>query len=103
MTSVSCSSRGLLGDSLRLNLWGFVLGGVGFFFSLLLPVLMTMQHALEMRAEQLQHFPDLVDQDWQAALTSVFTGGRQSLCENDVHCDGDCVRHCDVCVFARSS
>ena len=71
MTSKSFSSKGLLGDSLRRNLWGFVLGGVGFFFSLLLPVLMTMQHALEMRAEQLQHFPDLVDQDWQAALTSV--------------------------------
>ena len=71
MTSKSFSSKGLLGDSLRRHLWGFVLGGVGFFFSLLLPVLMTMQHALEMRAEQLQHFPDLVDQDWQAALTSV--------------------------------
>ena len=71
MTSKSFSFKGLLGDSLRRNLWGFVLGGVGFFFSLLLPVLMTMQHALEMRAEQLQHFPDLVDQDWQAALTSV--------------------------------
>lgn len=71
MTSKSFSFKGLLSDSLRRNLWGFVLGGVGFFFSLLLPVLMTMQHALEMRAEQLQHFPDLVDQDWQAALTSV--------------------------------
>lgn len=71
MTSKSFSSKGLLGDSLRRNLWGFVLGGVGFFFSLLLPVLMTMQHALEMRAEQLQHFPDLVDQDWQAALSTV--------------------------------
>ena len=32
MTSKSFSSKGLLGDSLRRNLWGFVLGGVGFFF-----------------------------------------------------------------------
>lgn len=71
MTLKSFSSKSLLGDSLRRNLWGFVLGGVGFFFSLLLPVLMTMQRALETRAEQLQQFPDLVDQDWQAALTSV--------------------------------
>lgn len=73
MTSKSFSSKGLLGDSLRRNLWGFVLGGVGFFFSLLLPVLMTMQHALETRAEQLQRFPDLVDQDWQSALSVVAT------------------------------
>lgn len=71
MTSKSFSSKGLLVDSLRRNLWGFVLGGVGFFFSLLLPVLMTMQRALETRAEQLQQFPDLVDQDWQGALSAV--------------------------------
>ena len=67
----SFSSKGLLGDSLRRNLWGFVLGGVGFFFSLLLPVLMTMQRALETRAHQLQEYPDLVDQDWQGALSAV--------------------------------
>lgn len=71
MTSKSFSSKGLLGDSLRRNLWGFVLGGVGFFFSLLLPVLMTMQRALETRAHQLQEYPDLVDQDWQGALSAV--------------------------------
>lgn len=71
MTSKSFSSKGLLGDSLRRNLWGFVLGGVGFFFSLLLPVLMTMQRALETRAEQLQKYPDLVDHDWQSALSAV--------------------------------
>ncbi|WP_346704829.1 hypothetical protein [uncultured Agathobaculum sp.] len=71
MTSKSFSSKGLLGDSLRRNLWGFVLGGVGFFFSLLLPVLMTMQRALETRAHQLQQYPDLVDQDWQSALSAV--------------------------------
>ena len=71
MTSKSFSSKGLLGDSLRRNLWGFVLGGVGFFFSLLLPILMTMQRALETRAHQLQQYPDLVDQDWQSALSAV--------------------------------
>lgn len=71
MTSKSFSSKGLLGDSLRRNLRGFVLGGVGFFFSLLLPVLMTMQRALETRAHQLQEYPDLVDQDWQGALSAV--------------------------------
>lgn len=71
MTSKSFSSKGLLGDSLRRNLWGFVLGGVGFFFSLLLPILMTMQRALETRAHQLQQYPDLVDQDWQSALSTV--------------------------------
>ncbi len=71
MTSKSFSSKGLLGDSLRRNLWGFMLGGVGFFFSLLLPVLMTMQRALETRAHQLQQYPDLVDQDWQSALSAV--------------------------------
>lgn len=71
MTSKSFSSKGLLGDSLRRNLWGFVLGGVGFFFSLLLPVLMTMQRALETRANQLDRFPELVDQNWQSALSVV--------------------------------
>lgn len=71
MTSKNFSSKGLLGDSLRRNLWGFVLGGVGFFLSLLLPLLMTMQRALENRALQLKEFPDLVDQDWQSALGTV--------------------------------
>ena len=77
MTSKNFSFKGMLGDSLRRNLWGFVLGGVGFFFSLLLPVLMTMQRALENRAEQLQQFPELVDQNWQSALStvSVLLGG----------------------------
>ena len=79
MTSKSFSSKGLLGDSLRRNLWGFVLGGVGFFFSLLLPVLMTMQRALEIRAHQLREYPDLVDQDLaECTLDRVlFAGGRK--------------------------
>ena len=71
MTSKNFSSKGLLGDSLRRNLWGFVLGGVGFFLSLLLPLLMTMQRALENRTLQLKEFPNLVDQDWQSALGTV--------------------------------
>ena len=71
MTSKNFSSKGLLGDSLRRNLWGFVLGGVGFFLSLLLPLLMTMQRALENRTLQLKEFPDLVDHDWQSALGTV--------------------------------
>ena len=37
MTSKSFSSKGLLGDSMRRNLWALVLSGVGFFLSLLLP------------------------------------------------------------------
>ena len=73
MTSKNFSFKGMLGDSLRRNVWGFVLGGVGFFFSLLLPVLMTMQRALENRAEQLQQFPELVDRNWQSALSTVST------------------------------
>ena len=40
MTSKSFSSKGLLGNSMRRNLWALVLSGVGFFLSLLLPVLM---------------------------------------------------------------
>lgn len=71
MTSKNFSFKGMLGDSLRRNVWGFVLGGVGFFFSLLLPVLMNMQHALETRANQLDQFPELVDQNWQSALSVV--------------------------------
>lgn len=71
MTSRNFSSKGLLGDSLRRNLWGFVLGGVGFFLSLLLPLLMTMQRALENRAQNLKEFPEMVDYDWQRALENV--------------------------------
>lgn len=71
MTSRNFSSKGLLGDSLRRNLWGFVLGGVGFFLSLLLPLLMTMQKALEARAVHLKEFPELVDSDWENALETV--------------------------------
>ena len=71
MTSKNFSSKGLLGDSLRRNLWGFVLGGVGFFLSLLLPLLMTMQRALENRAQNLKEFPEMVDYDWQRALENV--------------------------------
>lgn len=71
MTSKSFSFKGLLGDSLRRNVWGFVLGGVGFFLSLLLPLLMTMQRALETRAEQMKEFPQYMEQDWQRALNVV--------------------------------
>ena len=71
MTSRNFSSKGLLCDSLRRNLWGFVLGGVGFFLSLLLPLLMTMQRALENRTQNLKEFPELVDYDWQRALEQV--------------------------------
>ena len=71
MTSRNFSSKGLLCDSLRRNLWGFVLGGVGFFLSLLLPLLMTMQRALENRAQNLKEFPEMVDYDWQRALEQV--------------------------------
>lgn len=77
MTSKNFSSKGLLGDSLRRNLWGFVLGGVGFFLSLLLPLLMVMQRALQDHAEHLREYPELVDNDWQRALEQVatFLGG----------------------------
>lgn len=71
MTSRNFSSKGLLCDSLRRNLWGFVLGSVGFFLSLLLPLLMTMQRALENRAQNLKEFPEMVDYDWQRALENV--------------------------------
>ncbi|WP_125114587.1 hypothetical protein [Agathobaculum sp. Marseille-P7918] len=71
MTSRNFSSKGLLGDSLRRNLWGFVLGGVGFFLSLPLPLLMTMQKALENRARYTKDLPDLVDIDWKNALNQV--------------------------------
>lgn len=73
MTSRNFSSKGLLGDSLRRNLWGFVLGGVGFFLSLPLPLLMTMQKALERRAQYTKDLPDLVDIDWNNALNQVET------------------------------
>lgn len=77
MTSRNFSSKGLLGDSLRRNLWGFVLGGVGFFLAMLLPLLMVMQKALEERALHLKEYPELVDNDWQRALEQVatFLGG----------------------------
>ena len=72
MTSKSFSSKGLLGDSMRRNLWALVLSGVGFFLSLLLPALMTAQRALENRAEWLANLTQAgVEQNWQQAMNTV--------------------------------
>ncbi len=71
MTSKSFSSKGLLGDSMRRNLWALVLSGVGFFLSLLLPALMTAQRALENRAEWLANLTQAgVEQNWQQAMNT---------------------------------
>ncbi len=78
MTSRNCSSKGMLRDSTRRSLWAFVLSGVGFFLSMLLPVLMTMQHALEQRAIELQSLEQIyVERHWKIALEQVaeFIGG----------------------------
>lgn len=72
MTSKSFSSKGLLGNSMRRNLWALVLSGVGFFLSLLLPALMTAQRALENRAEWLANLTQAgVEQNWQQAMNTV--------------------------------
>ena len=71
MTSKSFSSKGLLGDSMRRSLWALVLSGVGFFLSLLLPVLMSMQRALEQKADNLKNFPQHMEDAWQGALDLV--------------------------------
>ena len=71
MTSKSFSSKGLAGDSIRRSLWALVLSGVGFFLSLLLPVLMTMQRALEQKAYNLNNSPQYMEDAWQGALDQV--------------------------------
>ena len=72
MTSRNCSSKGMLRDSTRRSLWAFVLSGVGFFLSMLLPALMTMQHALEQRAIELQSLEQIyVERHWKIALEQV--------------------------------
>lgn len=79
MTSKSFSSKGLLGNSMRRNLWALVLSGVGFFLSLLLPALMTMQNALEQRVLDLKEIPQAhVELNWQNAMNnaaSMLSGG----------------------------
>lgn len=79
MTSKSFSSKGLLGNSMRRNLWALVLSGVGFFMALLLPALMTMQNALEQRALDLKELPQAhVEINWQGAMNnaaSMLSGG----------------------------
>ncbi len=79
MTSKSFSSKGLLGNSMRRNLWALVLSGVGFFMALLLPALMTMQNALEQRALDLKELPQAhVEINWQGAMNnaaSMLNGG----------------------------
>ena len=72
MTSKSFSSKGLLGNSMRRNLWALVLSGVGFFLSLLLPALMTMQNALEQRARDLKELSQAhVEINWQNAMNNA--------------------------------
>ena len=72
MTSKSFSSKGLLGNSMRRNLWALVLSGVGFFLSLLLPALMTMQNALEQRARDLKELSQAsVELNWQNAMNNA--------------------------------
>ena len=72
MTSKSFSSKGLLWDSMRRNMWALVLAGVGFFLSLLLPTLMTLQNALEQRALNLKTLPQAAVQlDWKTAMDSA--------------------------------
>ena len=72
MTSKSFSSKGLLGNSMRRNLWALVLSGVGFFLSLLLPALMTMQNALEQRVLDLKELSQAnVELNWQNAMNNA--------------------------------
>lgn len=79
MTSKSFSSKGLLGNSMRRSLWALVLSGVGFFLSLLLPTLMTMQNALEQRTLGLKELSQAnVELNWQNAMNnaaSMLSGG----------------------------
>ncbi len=57
---------------MRRNLWALVLSGVGFFLSLLLPALMTMQNALEQRVLDLKEIPQAhVEINWQNAMNNA--------------------------------
>ena len=60
MTSKNFSSKGLLLDSMRRNLWALVLSGVGFFLTLLLPTVMTAQNAIDERVRLLRELPQAV-------------------------------------------
>ena len=72
MTSKNFSSKGLLGDSMRRSLWALVLSGVGFFLSLLLPALMTMQNALEQRTLGLKELSQAnVALNWQNSMNNA--------------------------------
>lgn len=72
MTSKSFSSKGLLGNSMRRSLWALVLSGVGFFLSLLLPTLMTMQNAIEQRAQGLKELSQAsVALNWQNSMNNA--------------------------------
>lgn len=72
MTSRNSFSEGaLLRDGMRRNLWSIVLSTLGFLFSLLLPALMTMQNALELRAEELREGAQMAEQSWQGHLSNV--------------------------------
>ncbi|MFQ6840658.1 MAG: hypothetical protein ACLRSJ_02090, partial [Agathobaculum sp.] len=72
MTSKSFSSKGLLGNSMRRSLWALVLSGVGFFLSLLLPALMTMQNALEQRTLGLKELSQAsVELIWQNSMNNA--------------------------------
>ena len=72
MTSKSFSSKGLLWDTMRRNLWALVLSGVGFFLSLLLPVMMQVQTTLANRADWLKNLSQAqVDQNWQISMDTL--------------------------------
>ena len=82
MTSKNFSSKGLLLDSMRRNLWALVLSGVGFFLTLLLPTLMTAQNAIEERVRLLREFSQAeVANAWANAMAKVgsMLGGRSPL------------------------
>lgn len=61
----------MLRDGVRRNLWSIVLSGLGFFFTLLLPVLMMMQRTLQERAELLPYDSQGAQYVWENALQSI--------------------------------
>ncbi|MDY3617440.1 hypothetical protein [Agathobaculum sp.] len=77
----SLSERGLLRDGLRRNLWSIVLSVLGFFFSLLLPTLMTMQSALEQQQYTVGNTPEQLADMWARAVENVhkMLGGANPL------------------------
>ena len=92
---------------MRRNLWALVLSGVGFFLSLLLPTLMTMQNALEQRAQGPEGTvtgkcrAKLAEFDEQRCIPAR---RRQPVCQDRIHCAGGRVRRVDVrptCIPAR--